>query len=164
MLILDQEQIKQKTKRLAIEILEHNYGEPVIFLAGINNNGLNFAKSLGLYAKRNTDIDIQYLNIKVNAANPLADKVDINIEEDALKDKVVILVDDVANTGRTLFYGFKPLLETLAKKVEIAVLVDRKHKNFPISPKYVGLTLATTMGENIIVKLKGVDEKSVHLE
>ena len=163
MLILDQEQIKQKTKRLAIEILEHNYGEEQIFLAGINNNGLNFAKSLGLYAKRNSDIDIQYLNVKVNAANPLQDKVLINIDEEELRGKVIILVDDVANTGRTLFYGFKPLLNTLAKKVEIAVLVDRKHKNFPISPNYVGLTLATTMGEHIQVKLKNVDEKSVHL-
>lgn len=163
MLILDQEQIKQKTKRLAIEILEHNFGEKEIYLAGINNNGLNFAKSIGLYAKRSTDIEIHYLNIKVNAANPLEDKVSINTNEESLKDKVIILVDDVANTGRTLFYGFKPLLETLAKRVEIAVLVDRKHKNFPISPNYVGLTLATTMGENIKVNLKDVEEKSVYL-
>ncbi|MDA9774135.1 phosphoribosyltransferase family protein [Saprospiraceae bacterium] len=163
MLILDQEQIKQKTKRLAIEILERNYGEKEIYLAGINSNGLKFAKNLGFYAKRNTDAEIHYLNIRVNAANPLAEDVILDIDKESLRNKVVVIVDDVANTGRTLFYGFKPLLETLAKKVEIAVLVDRKHKNFPISPNYVGLALATTMGENIEVRLQGADERSVHL-
>ena len=163
MLILDQEQIKQKTKRLAIEILERNYGEKCIYLAGINSNGLNFAKNIGLYAKKHTSCEIRYINIKVNAANPIKEPVTINIDEKDLKDAVIIIVDDVANTGRTLFYGFQPLLKTLAKKVEIAVLVDRKHKNFPVHTNYVGLSLATTMHENIEVRLKGVDEKSVHL-
>jgi len=163
MLILDQQQIKQKTKRLAIEIMERNYGEDIVYLAGINNNGMSFAKSLGLFAKKTNSAEIKYINIKVNPANPLSEEVTLDISLAELKNKVVIIVDDVANTGRTLFYGFKPLLETLAKKVEIAVLVDRKHKNFPVSPNYVGLSLATTMGENIEVRLKGVDEKSVHL-
>lgn len=163
MLILDQDQIKQKTKRLAIQILERNFGEKEIFLAGINNNGFNFAKSLGLVMKRNSDIELIYLNIKVDAADPTSKEVTLNINKKALDNKVVIIVDDVANTGRTLFYGFKPLLETKAKKVEILVLVDRKHKNYPIRPNYVGLSLATTMGEHIEVRLKGVDEKSVHL-
>ena len=163
MLILDQVQIKQKTKRLAIEILERNYGEKEIYLAGINNNGMNFAKSLGLYMKRNSEIEINYINLSVNAENPIEKEITISAKINDLANKVVVIVDDVANTGRTLFYGFSPLLKTLPKKVEIAVLVDRKHKNYPIHPDYVGLSLATTMGENIEVRLKGVDEKSVHL-
>jgi len=163
MLILNQEQIRQKTKRLAIQILERNYGVDEIYLAGINNNGLSFAKSLGLYMKRNTDIPIHYLQVRVNAADPIAEEVLINIDKDKLKGKTIVLVDDVANTGRTLFFGFKPLLETLPEKIEIAVLVDRKHKNYPIHSNYVGLSLATTIGEHIEVQLKNVDEKSVHL-
>ena len=163
MLILDKEQIKQKTKRLAIEILENNFGEKEIYFAGINNNGLRFAKNIGLYAKRNTDCEIHYINIKVNAADPLSEEVQIDIELEDLKGKVIIIVDDVANTGRTLFYAFKPLLKIIPKKIEIAVLVDRKHKNYPITPKYVGLSIATTIGENIRVKLDKSEEKSVHI-
>lgn len=62
-----------------------------------------------------------------------------------LKDKALIIVDDVANTGRTIFYAFKPILDVLPKKVEVAVLADRTHKSFPIRVDYVGLSLATTL-------------------
>ncbi|HRD06713.1 MAG TPA: phosphoribosyltransferase family protein, partial [Saprospiraceae bacterium] len=73
-------------------------------------------------------------------------------------------VDDVANTGRTIFYACKPLMDLLPSKIEVAVLVDRKHKQFPINVDYVGLSLATTLKENISVKILGVDEMEVHLD
>jgi len=72
-------------------------------------------------------------------------------------------VDDVSNTGRTLFYAVKPLLGVLPRRVEVAVLVDRKHKLFPIQPDYVGLSLYTTLKDNIEVTLEG-PSLSVHLE
>jgi len=97
-------------------------------------------------------------------ANPLAKAVEINISLESLQNKSLIFIDDVANTGRTLFYAMKPVLvDIVPKKVEVAVLVDRKHKNFPISINYVGLALATTLSENIAVKIRDVDEMSVHL-
>ena len=80
-----------------------------------------------------------------------------------LKSKVLIIVDDVANTGRTIFYAFQPLLALLPSKLQVAVLVDRKHKSFPIEVDYVGLSLATTMKENIVVKLTGDEGMEVHL-
>jgi pyrimidine operon attenuation protein / uracil phosphoribosyltransferase len=80
-----------------------------------------------------------------------------------VKDKVVILIDDVANTGRTIFYAIRPLLDVLPKKVEVAVLVDRKHKSFPIQPDYVGLSLATTLKENIDVQIRETADWSVYL-
>lgn len=163
MLILNQEQIKRKNKRLAFQILENNFGEKSLKFIGINNNGLNFAKEIGRYAKLNSDLDISYHNIRLNASDPAAEDVQMDIDPQALQDQCVILFDDVANTGRTLFYALKPLLEVLPKKVEIAVLVDRKHKNFPVTPKYVGLSLATTLADNIKVQLRDVDEKSVYL-
>ncbi len=163
MQILSEVQIKQKTKRLAIQILEHNYGESDIYLLGINNNGFNFAKNLGMYMKRNSEVGIHYVNLRINPAEPIENEVELDIEVKKLQGKVLVIVDDVANTGRTLFYAFKPLLTIIPKRLEIAVLVDRKHKNFPVTPKYVGLSLATTIAENIEVRLKSVDEKSVHL-
>ena len=69
--------------------------------------------------------------------------------------KVIIIVDDVANTGRTIFYAIKPLLDILPKKVEVAVLVDRTHKAFPIRVDYYGISLATTLRENIDVQIVG---------
>ena len=78
-----------------------------------------------------------------------------------IENKVVIIVDDVANTGRTIYYALKPLLDVLPKKVEVAVLVDRKHKSFPIQADYVGLSLATTLKESIEVKIREVDEWAV---
>ena len=163
MQILTEKEIKQKIKRLAIEILENNFGEKEIILAGINNNGTNFAKMLGRTLKRMTDTTITYTRIRLNPAAPIRDDINIEMPEKDLKNKVIIIIDDVANTGRTIFYAFKPLMSILVKKIEVAVLVDRKHKSFPVKVDYLGLSLATTVGENIDVHLKGVEEKAVFL-
>ena len=70
----------------------------------------------------------------------------------------------MANTGRTIFYAIKPFLDVLPGKVEVAVLVDRKHKSFPVKVDYMGLSLATTLQENISVNLSEKDNYSVYLD
>ena len=164
MKILSNTQINQKINRLAIEILENNYTEKKLVLAGINNNGLGFAKLLMKAIQKISEVEIILANLTLNPAKPTSDEVAINIEEAEYKNKVVIIVDDVANTGRTIFFAFKPFLDMLTKKVEVAVLVDRKHKSFPIKVDYVGLSLATTMKDNIKVKLGAVKDREVRLE
>ena len=72
-------------------------------------------------------------------------------------------LDDVANTGRTIFYAVQPLLRVIPKKVEVAVMVDRKHKSFPIKADYVGLSLATTLLDDIDVQIRDVREMAVYL-
>ena len=72
-------------------------------------------------------------------------------------------MDDVANTGRTIFYAIKPLLDILPKKVEVAVLVDRTHKAFPIRVDYYGISLATTLKETINVEIRKKKERAVFL-
>ena len=157
MKILDKEQIDQKIKRLAYQIYESNFGEKEITLAGINNNGMRFALLLKEELERISNSRIQLTTLKVNPANPVAGEIEIERPVKELRRGVVIIVDDVANTGRTIFYAFKPLLEIVPKKVETAVLVDRKHKSFPVKVDYVGLSLATTLQENIDVDLTGDD-------
>ena len=164
MKILSNTQINQKINRLAIEILENNYTEKKIILAGINNNGLGFSKLLMKAIQKISEVEIILANISLNPAKPTSDQVTIDIEESEFRNKVVIIVDDVANTGRTIFFAFKPFLDILTKKVEVAVLVDRKHKSFPIKVDYVGLSLATTLKENIKVQLGRVNEREVRLE
>lgn len=163
MIILNERQIEQKIKRLAYEIIEHNFDETSLIVAGINKNGLYFAQLLVNQLVELCDIEIQLTQIKLNPANPLAGDIAIDMPLAQLHDKVILVVDDVANTGRTLFYAAKPLMNVLPRKVEFVVLVDRKHKAFPIAPNYVGFSLATTLKENIDVQLEDVIEKTVFL-
>ena len=164
MKLLDQRQIKQKIKRLAIEILEQNFGEKEIILAGINNNGLGFAKMLNRHLVKMTENTITLTQIKLSPANPLESEVEIGLPINDLKNKVIIIVDDVANTGRTIFYAIKPLLDILPKKIQVAVLIDREHKSFPIKVDYVGLSLFTTLKDDIDVQIKGRGTKAVYLK
>ena len=163
MKILNERQIAQKVKRLAIEILEHNFGEPEIILAGINNNGMVFSELLLQELTRISNMPITVTRIRLNPANPLASDIILEMPPKQVKDKVLIIVDDVANTGRTIFYAIKPILEVLPKKVEVAVLVDRSHKSFPIRVDYYGLSLATTLKNNIDVQIREVAERAVFL-
>lgn len=166
MQILNDRQIRQKIKRIAIEILEHNFGEAEIILAGMNNNGLGFAQlllaELTPIAPKSTAILLT--QIRLNPANPVEYDPTIELPAEALRGKPVIIVDDVANTGRTIFYAVQPLLKALPKKVEVAVLIDRKHKSFPVKADYVGLSLATTMRDNIKVNISGDGEMAVFLK
>ncbi len=164
MRILDEQAIKQKTLRMAFQIAENNFQYDEIILAGINNNGYGFAKLLEKNIKKVIDTRVVTRKLKLNPANPLSSPIEFDVKPEDLRSKVVIIVDDVANTGRTIFYAFRPLMEDAPHKIEVAVLVDRKHKLFPVQVDYVGLSLATTLKENISVKITGVDEMEVHLD
>ena len=165
MQILTDRQIRQKIRRIAIEILERNYGEPEIILAGLNNNGLGFARFLLAellpLAPENTKITLT--RIRLNPANPVEYEPVVEMTPEALKGKSIIIVDDVANTGRTIFYAVQPLLHVVPKKVEVAVLVDRQHKSFPVKADYVGLSLATTLRDDIDVQIRDTEEMAVYL-
>jgi pyrimidine operon attenuation protein/uracil phosphoribosyltransferase len=165
MQILDDRQIRQKIRRIAIEILERNFGAPAIILAGLNNNGYEFAQlivdELKTIAPAGTDITLT--RIRLNPANPVEYDPYIELPAEDLREKPVIIVDDVANTGRTVFYAVQPLLSVIPAKVEVAVLVDRTHKSFPIKADYVGISLATTMLDNIDVQIHEKGKMVVNL-
>ena len=152
-------QIRQKTERIAIEILERNYGTTQLVLVGINQNGMAFARRIyAAIRQRAPHIELTLANIRISPAAPLSNDITIDFAADALANRPLIIIDDVANTGRTIYYALRPLMTVLCAKVEIAVLIDRKHKSFPAQPDYVGLSLATTLQENIQVVLSGEDE------
>lgn len=163
MKILDHREIKQKIKRLAIQMLEHNYNEEEIVLAGINNNGTAFAKILQQELEAITEIPVKLTRIRLNPADPVQQEISLEMSSAELNGRSIIIVDDVANTGRTIFYAFKPILNILPRKVEVAVLVDRKHKSFPIQVDYLGLSLATTLKENIEVDINNAEDFAVFL-
>jgi pyrimidine operon attenuation protein/uracil phosphoribosyltransferase len=163
MQILNQYQIEQKIHRLAIEILENNLDSQEIILAGINNNGFRFASMLMESIQSRTDKKLTLARIQLNPAEPVLNPVKIDLSPEYLNHKTIIIIDDVANTGRTIFYACKVLMDVLPEKVEVAVLVDRKHKSFPVKVDYVGLSLATTLQENIDAKLANTQQLEVLL-
>lgn len=163
MLLLDHDKISRKIKRIAIQMLEHNYQEEEIILAGINNNGTAFAQLLYDELNRISDKNFTLTRIQLNPADPISKDVVLELTPDYFKNKVVIIVDDVANTGRTILYAIKPLLKVIPKKIEVAVMVDRKHKSYPVQVDYVGLSLATTLQEDIDVNLSNSRNYEVHL-
>ena len=166
MQILNTSQMIQKIRRISIEIQERNLGEDEIFFLGINNSGFALATILSDHISQNnvSNIKTHVLRIRINAKNPLTLPVTIeNLEINKLEQKNIILVDDVANTGRTLFYAFDPLMKIIPKKIEVAVMVDRKHKLFPVQVDYVGLSLATTLMENIHVELSDLSSMNAVL-
>jgi len=163
MQLLSHAQVKRKVKRLAYEILERNFREPELILAGINFRGMEFANLLLQELTEISNIGITITRLHVYPPNPLEKEIRFEIPIEDLAGKAVVIVDDVANTGRTIFYAIKPILEVLPKKVEVAVLVDRQHKTFPINADYVGLSLATTMHDNIDVQILNGKEFAVYL-
>ena len=162
MKILNHHQIDQKLQRLAYEILEENHKVKQLYFLGINNSGYSFGEMLKNRYDKVSGKESLLGRVVLNPAEPTSEDVSLDLKT-SLNGKHVIIVDDVANTGRTLFYAIKPILEYLPKKVEAAVLVDRKHKRFPIKVDYVGLSLATTLKENINVSLSKSGQLSAYL-
>jgi pyrimidine operon attenuation protein/uracil phosphoribosyltransferase len=148
-LILDKERIHRKLQRMAYEIWEENSNEHEITLIGIDGTGAVLARNLSKLLQDISPLKVELLTFKINKRNPA--ETSINLEQD-VKGKTLILVDDVANSGKTLLYALKPLLTIDLKKVMIAVLVERKHKAFPVSPDIVGHSVATTLQERIEVE------------
>ena len=154
--ILESSKVKQTITRLAYQIYEESYKETELHLIGINSAGMQLGEKLKSNLKEISPLDIHIHQLTINPKRPL-DETNLSVSSELLKGKQVIIVDDVANTGRTLFYGCRPIMDVLPKKIEFAVLVDRKHKHFPVKVDYVGLSLATTLKEHIIVEFNGDD-------
>ena len=148
-LILDKERIDHKLQRMAYQIWENNSNETEVTLLGIVNGGLAVAESLAARLRQISPLQVHVIPVKLNKKQPLSQEIKF-IED--LNGRSIILVDDVANSGRTLLYAIKPLLTYEVKKIMVAVLVDRKHKSFPISSDIVGYSVATTLQEHIEVE------------
>ncbi len=151
--VLDQQSIARKMRRMALEVAEQNMDEKELIIAGITGNGEVVAKNLIRELKSVSPVHTAvFITIRLNKKDPL--EVSFNKTVD-FENKVVILVDDVANTGKTMMYALKPFLNAHPKKIQTFVLVERSHKLFPLQTDYTGLSIATTLQEHIVVETKG---------
>ena len=115
-LILDERQVKQKIKRMAFEIYEHNFNEKGIVIAGIEGQGYILAKLLAKEVQQISPLEVKLARIDLDKSAPAQSDVTLDCDIKALKRKCIILVDDVLNTGRTFAYGMKPFLDIDVKK------------------------------------------------
>lgn len=152
LLILDKKQIQQKINRMAYQILEDNINEKEIVLAGIWDRGYKLALRLNSILSEISELKITMLRIDLEKDNTRL-SASTDIDPVKVKNKVIILVDDVLNSGKTLAYGFGVFLNTPHKKIRTVVLVDRSHKIFPIATDFVGLQMATVLKEHVDVVL-----------
>jgi pyrimidine operon attenuation protein/uracil phosphoribosyltransferase len=152
-LILDSVQVKQKIRRMAYEIYEHNFNEKTIVMAGIEGQGYVLAGQLIREIESISPIKTILVKVTLDKSAPQQSDVTLDHNPKDLQKKCIILVDDVLNTGRTFAYGLKPFLNIEVKKIETAVLVNRSHTLFPIYPQYTGYELATTIRDHVEVIL-----------
>ena len=162
-LILDKTQIQQKINRIAFQIWEDNLEEKELVIAGIAELGYTVATRLKEIVEKISGISVLLMRIEVDKKSSRLQAVtDIPMEQ--CEGKAVILVDDVVNSGRTLAYGLGVFLDTPVKKIRTAVLVDRSHRAFPVSPDYTGLQLATVLKEHVELILdEETQEEAVYL-
>ena len=161
--ILTQPVAEKKLRRMAFEILENNPGEQQLILAGIRDSGSVIARNIQqqLQEIAGDRVTTKLICISLDKKKPGAVTLSESLSFD---NQVIIVIDDVANSGRTLLYAMKPFLEFRPRKIESLVLVERSHKAFPVQPDYTGLSLATTLQEHIYVEVEGDQVKGAWLE
>ena len=146
--------IKSSLKRIAYQIYENNIEEKSIVIVGIGNRGKILSNLLGNSIKSICDLNLIFVSLSIKKKKLLkVVESDISLEE--IKNKSIIIVDDVLNTGGTLIYAVSYFLKIPVKKIQTAVMVNRNHKKFPIKADFKGISLSTSVNEHISVVLEG---------
>jgi len=158
-LILSHEQIQFKIKRIAYQIYEANVDEQEIIIAGIEGGGTKFAKKIISVLRKITDAEITLCKVMMDKDNPLKSGVSTSLAEEDFKNKSVVLVDDVLNSGTTLIYGVHHFLKTPLKQLKTAVLVNRNHKKYPVKADYKGISLSTSLQEHVNVFFESKNDR-----
>src|SRR5947209_6659631 len=161
--VFDAEDLRRAHTRIAHEIVERNHGAGSVVLVGLYTRGLAIARRIAdaIELFENTDVPVGALDVAffrddiglrpVQPLGPTEVPVDIT-------DRVVVLVDDVLFTGRTVRAALDALHELgRPRAVQLAVLVDRGHRELPLRADYVGKNLPTRTSEDVRVRLAEVD-------
>ena len=148
--ILGQDRINKIIKRIAFQIHEKNQNESEIILIGILKNGFILSSLIEIELQKISKSKIQLLSIKVNKKSPL-DSIKLSSDLNEIKNKSLVLIDDVLNSGKTLIHCVKYLLDVPLANFNTVVLIDRNHKKYPIKIDFKGLSLSTSIKENVSV-------------
>ena len=149
--ILTNSQIKRKIKRISLQIIESNVEEKEVVLAGIEQNGFLLAKELNKIITEVSNLNIKLCSLKIDKKNPL-NNIRTSLDSSEYKNKSIVVVDDVLNSGSTLMYAVKHFLDSELRQLKTAVLVDRNHKKYPIKADFKGVSLSTSLQNHVKVQ------------
>ncbi len=158
--ILSADTAAKKIERMAYEIVENNTEEKELWIGGIRDNGLTIAKKIKSFLDKIFKGTVYVFEITIDKKKP--QHISMNQQID-FNNKVIIITDDVANSGKTMLYALKPFLEFYPKKIQTLALVERSYKEFPIAPDFVGLSVSTASNEKIIVETENGEVKNAWL-
>lgn len=159
-IILDRKQIIHKIRRMAYQIYETNVEEKEVVIAGIKENGFILAQKLKEEVERISPIRVLLCEVRIDKKSPIS-PIGTSLTREEYKNKSLVLVDDVLHSGTTLIYGIKHFLDVPLKQFKTAVLVDRNHKKYPVKADFKGISLSTSLNENVNVIFKDEDAKAV---
>lgn len=162
--ILDGAQIERKIQRIARQIMELHHSENELTLIGIAGQGAVMCERLVDVLHGITSIELHHETLRMHKDAPLDHPIKYSGEIEGLRGKHVVLVDDVLNSGRTLIYAVKYLLDHAPRTLHTAVLVDRFHRSFPVRADFCGLTLSTTVKEHIEVEFRSDGKSAAYIE
>ena len=151
--VLDHVHVQRKLQRIAHQLHEENHAEKGIVLVGIAPRGMALAQRLASLLSPIADLEVELVELKLDKDRPLEAAVKLSVPLDGLRGRTVVLVDDVLMSGRTLMHAAAHLVSVPLKRLLTVVLVDRRHRSYPIRADIVGLTLSTTTQEHISVEL-----------
>ena len=149
-IILNKKQIDHKIRRIAYQIYENNVSEKEVIIAGIYENGFLFAQKIKKEIEKTSSIKITMCKVIINKKIPI-NPIKTSLKPEEYKNKSLVLVDDVLHSGTTFIYGIKHFLEVPLKQFNTVVLVDRNHKKYPVKVDFKGISLSTSINENITV-------------
>jgi len=149
-IILSNQEIQHKIRRIAYQIYETFVDDETIVIAGIADNGYIFAKKIAADLQQISSIKVLLCEVKMNKQS-LNDPITTSLSKEKYQDKGLVLVDDVLNSGTTLVYGVRHFLDVPLKKFKTAVLVDRNHKKYPVKADFKGISLSTSLFEHVQV-------------
>jgi pyrimidine operon attenuation protein/uracil phosphoribosyltransferase len=149
-IILTNQEIEHKIKRIAYQIYETFVDEEEIVIAGIAANGFTFAKKIALALETISPIKVSLCEVQINKQNPQL-PIQTSLSKEQYSNKGLVLVDDVLNSGTTLIYAVRHFIDVPLKKFNTAVLVDRNHKKYPVKADFKGISLSTSLLEHVQV-------------
>lgn len=149
-IILSDQDIRLRVRRIAYQIYESNLDEETVFVVGIANSGYRIATLIADELKKITSSHVELVCLKVNKKDLYA-PFEMDTDLAAMTGRPVVLVDDVLNSGTVLIHAVRHLLSVPLKKLNTAVLVDRNHKLYPVKVDFKGLSLSTSMHEHVDV-------------
>lgn len=159
-LILNKKQIAHKIKRMAYQVYETNVDETEVVIAGIKENGYILAEKIKAEVEKISPLKVILCEVIIDKKDP-TNPVTTSLSAGEYKNKSLLLVDDVLHSGTTLIYGVKHFLEVPLKQFKTAVLVDRNHKKYPIKADFKGISLSTSLNENINVIFEENDDRAI---